>query len=313
MSQRPIVAIGLDSDPTFVHLAVEARIREVPLALVDLREVVAEGTWRFAVPEDGTSFVSCPSGHTDLGSATAVFARPIDLSSTQSGELHRRWRGLTEGLRAWLETTPAVVINRPGGHEHNGSKPFHEQWLAAQGFDVPPSVTSSRREVLERFAATGPAIMKTCSGIRANARRMEPEEFADFEPEQGPVHLQRLVAGADVRAHVVADEVIAMMIESDAVDYRNGSRSRWSVYEPSDPLRLKMINATGAMGLLLAGWDFKVDRDGRAWCLEANAMPGYSSYDRRLGGSISRAIFRLMQRPLDPSATVRGYVPVTVS
>jgi RimK-like ATP-grasp domain len=289
-----LVVIGLDSDPTLVHLAVEAKLAGIPLETIELREVVAEGTWRFAVPEDGSSFVGGPSGRVELGPATSVFARPIDLSSTQTGESHRRWRGLMEGLRAWLETTTALVINRPGGHEHNGSKPFHEQWLARQGFDVPPSITSSRREPLTDFAAAGPTIIKTCAGVRADARRVEADEFRQFEPEQGPVHLQRLVTGADVRAHVVGSEVLAVMIESDAIDYRTGSAARWSVYEPSDQLRAKMVRATRAMGLCLAGWDFKVDSGGRAWCLEANAMPGYSSYDRRLGGSISRAILNLM-------------------
>lgn len=304
-----MVAIGLDSDPTLVHLAVEAQILGTPLETIELREIAAGGTWRFTVPEDGSSFVSGPSGHVDLGSAAAVFVRPIDLSSTQSGERHRRWRGLMEGLRVWQETTPAMVINRPGGHEHNATKPFHEHWLARHGFDVPPAVTSSQRDVLERFAAQGPTIVKTLSGIRANARRVEPGDFSTFEPEQGPVHLQRLVSGADVRAHVVGDEVMAVMIESDAVDYRTGSETRWSVYEPSDQLRVNMVNATRAMGLLLAGWDFKVDADGRAWCLEANAMPGYSSYDRRLGGSISRAILRLMDSRVDPSATTVPSAP----
>ena len=99
--------MGLDSDPTLVHLAVEARLAGIPLETIELREVVAEGTWRFAVPEDGSSFVSGPSGRVELGPATSVFARSIDLSSTQTGESHRRWRGLIEGLRAWLETTTA--------------------------------------------------------------------------------------------------------------------------------------------------------------------------------------------------------------
>ena len=193
-----------------------------------------------------------------------------------------------------------MVINRPGGHEHNGSKPFHEQWLARQGFDVPPSITSSRREPLTDFAAAGPTIIKTCAGVRADARRVEADEFRQFEPEQGPVHLQRLVTGADVRAHVVGSEVMAVMIESDAIDYRTGSAARWSVYEPSDQLHAKMVRATRGDGP--AVWPGGTSRSiptGRAWCLEANAMPGYSSYDRRLGGSISKEILRLMGSPVD--------------
>ena len=96
-----------------------------------------------------------------------------------------------------------------------------------------------------------------------------------------------------------------MMIESDAVDYRTGlgdavERLRAVRSAP----RQDGQRQAKAMGLLLAGWDFKLDADGRAWCLEANAMPGYSSYDRRLGGSISKEVLRLMGSPIDTPATV---------
>ena len=303
MTERRLVAIGVDSDPTFIHLAVEAKLAGTRLDLVDLREIAARGLWRFTVPEDGSSFVRGPSGEVRLGLATAVFVRPIDLSTTQTGYLQGRWRGLMEGLRAWTEATPALVINRPGGHEHNATKPFHEQWLAHQGFDVPASVTSSDREVLTEFVESGPAIVKTLSGVRATARRVDLNDLRDYGPEQGPIHVQRLVVGHDVRAHVVEDEVIAAMIESDVVDYRAGGRNRWSVYEPSDSLRAMLIRATRAMGLSLTGWDFKLDASGTMWCLEANAMPGFSTYDRTARGSISTAILRLMQSSLGAPLT----------
>ena len=32
---------------------------------------------------------------------------------------------------------------------------------------------------------------------------MTPENFTDFDPESGPVHLQRRIEGRDVRLHVV--------------------------------------------------------------------------------------------------------------
>ena len=71
-------------------------------------------------------------------------------------------------------------------------------------------VTGGRRDVLEGFAAEGPTIVKTCSGIRGRRpARSNLGISGSVEPEQGPVHLQRLVSGADVRAHVVDDEVMA--------------------------------------------------------------------------------------------------------
>ena len=42
------------------------------------------------------------------------------------------------------------------------------------------------------------------------------------------------------------------------------------------------------------GWDFKVDAEGRYWCLECNPMPGYSFYDRLGQGAVSRALVELL-------------------
>jgi hypothetical protein len=42
------------------------------------------------------------------------------------------------------------------------------------------------------------------------------------------------------------------------------------------------------------GWDFKVDRTGRYWCLECNTTPGYSYYDRVCEGAISDALIEVL-------------------
>jgi hypothetical protein len=104
------------------------------------------------------------------------------------------------------------------------------------------------------------------------------------------VHLQRLVVGDDVRAHVIGNRVISVRISSDHVDYRRDRATRHRPWELADELSARLVNATGAQGLVFAGWDLKLDGDGRLWCLEANPMPGYKMYDRWLGGVISDAL-----------------------
>jgi hypothetical protein len=47
-------------------------------------------------------------------------------------------------------------------------------------------------------------------------------------------------------------------------------------------------------GLAFAGWDLKVRND-ECWILEANPMPGYSYYDEKLGGRITRALVDLLR------------------
>jgi hypothetical protein len=40
---------------------------------------------------------------------------------------------------------------------------------------------------------------------------------------------------------------------------------------------------------------FKVDADGRHWCLEANPMPGYGGYGVRLDGEITKAAIEVLE------------------
>lgn len=193
---EPILAIGLDSDKTFVHFLEQSAQLGVPVRPISLREIVAEGSWRISVPDDGASYVAWATDRLSLTPTTRIFSRLTDLSPMESdcGRIGR-WRGLLAGLRAWLDWTPAPVVNRPTAHQHNWAKGFHELWLRARDFEVPASLTSSDGAELAHFAAAGPTIAKSTAGVRAHARQVVSADFVGFDPERGPVHLQRLIRG----------------------------------------------------------------------------------------------------------------------
>jgi hypothetical protein len=294
-----IVAIGVDVDDTFagfVHHALEAGD---PLRCVNLR-LAARGAWRFDLPPARSARIEHAGEVLTLEPDDGYFCRLIDLSAAETDPTaQRRWRALLGALRAWLDAVPGRVANRPSRGAHNGSKPLHEARLRALGLRVPESVTSSDPEVLRDFARQGPAISKTVCGVRADAIVATEDAFASFDPASGPVHLQRLVPGDDVRIHVVGEQVVAQVAKAGAVDYRRaGAISGMEVFEPPAELRDLLVAATLQIGLAFAGWDFKIDADGGFWCLEANPMPGYGPYDARCDGAISR----VLRRYLDPRA-----------
>lgn len=291
-----IYAIGLAADRTLSHFAAEAS-RSAPVTLLDLGELVSGGDWRLGVPDDGESWLSAADQRHDLGEADAYFCRMASLAAFEEDPRRAlRWQSLLTALTAWLDRTPATVVNRPGPGGDNGSKPLHELNLARRGFPVPESLTSSDGERLRAFAAAGPTIVKALSGVRADSRLVAPEEFDGFVPEQGPVHLQRYVAGSDVRVHVCGTEVHAEQAVSAAVDYRAADQ-REVAYRPWEVpagLTERMVEHTRELGLSFSGWDLKLDGDGGHWCLEVNPMPGYDWYDRRLGGAITGSLVRLL-------------------
>ncbi|MBW4618393.1 MAG: hypothetical protein KME17_03275 [Cyanosarcina radialis HA8281-LM2] len=291
-----IYIIGLDSDRTFCHFVAETNLRGIEVVPINLRAVALEGDWRLALPDDGLSFISIGEQKYHLDPQGSYYCRIIDLSSVQSElAVAKRWQSLLAALTAWLEHIPGTVVNRPGSRADNFSKPLHEYALQSLGLQVPASLTSSDRDRLAAFARAGKTIVKPASGIRADSRLVEVEEFADFHPFQGPVHLQRYVAGADVRAHVIGDRVCAELIKCAEVDYRQShEEAEYVPWELPESLSQQIVVATAACGLTFAGWDFKVTPDDEYWCLEANPMPGYDGYDRRLGGTITDALLAVL-------------------
>ncbi|MFI9244683.1 RimK family alpha-L-glutamate ligase [Streptomyces sp. NPDC053086] len=289
-----IYALGLAMDGTLTHFTARAA---ADVTLVDLGELAADGAWRLSLPDDGDSWLLAGDQRHDLRPGDGYYCRLADLSALEEDPVRRvRWRGLMASLTAWLVTAPGVVVNRPGTAGDNGSKPLHEVTLAGLGFTVPESLTSSDPGRLRAFAAAGPAIVKALSGVRADSRPVSPEEFDAFVAYQGPVHLQRYVAGSDVRVHVCADAVHAEEAVSTAVDYRTAPPEDidFRPHELPAALATSLTARTRELGLAFAGWDFKRDAEGTYWCLEANPMPGYDWYDRRAGGAITASLAHLL-------------------
>ncbi|MCM3921015.1 hypothetical protein ND748_04900 [Frankia sp. AiPs1] len=307
----PIYAIGLGSDGTWRHFLDATGRHGAGVVAIDLADVVRTGDWRLAIPDDGASRLVTGQQAVDLDPAGGYFVRLADLSSLEAvPRLAARWRALVGALAAWLDHVPGPVANRPSAWADNGTKPLHEARLARAGFSVPESLTSSDGERLRTFAAAGPTIVKPLSGVRARTRRVDPAEFtvaAGFTTGRGPVHLQRYVAGVDVRVHICGGAVHAQQIvrrrpDGDgqgaaAVDYRELDAADLEFRDvdlPGALVRL-LVAATAESGLLLAGWDLRVDGD-RYWVLEANPMPGYDWYDRRAGGAVTASLVDLLTR-----------------
>jgi len=293
-----IAAIGVDVDETFAKFVQRAMEAGVPLRVVNLRAAV-EGTWRFDVPAESAATLDYSDEPIELRPEDSFYCRLIDLSSQVPDiNLTLRWHALIGGLRTWLDSVPGLVVNRGLGGGSNSSKPLHEAVLRELGFQVPESVTSSDVDVLKQFVRESPAISKAVCGVRADTMEVSEDDFADFDPEGGPVHLQRLVTGDDARIHVVGDSLVAQRVAASTVDYRrSGGLKEMEVFTPSDEMQNLLFQGTRKLGLAFAGWDFKIDSDERYWCLEANPMPGYSPYDSRCDGAITRQLIAHLGRP----------------
>jgi hypothetical protein len=265
-----IVAIGLDVDEPFTRFVECAVGAEVPLQLVNLRAAV-DGAWRFEVPVRGPALLVQDGQAIELQPDDAYFCRLIDLSS-QIADLQksRRWQSLLGG---------GARVSRAREHHRvrcRRAAPVYARWSDG---------------VEGRFC-----------GTRAQTIEITEADLEGFAPESGPIHLQRMVTGGDARVHVVGDDIVAQRLSSDTVDYRRGGvMDDLEVFELPERIRDLVITGTRQIGLAFAGWDFKIDGDEQYWCLEVNPMPGYSPYDLRCDGAITRALLRHLGAKLPAS------------
>jgi hypothetical protein len=282
---------GTKADPVIVHFAAHCLAGDIPFAVLDLMETSASGDWRLSVPPDPADFVS-GAERVRLADLTGLYIRPIYLGRTPRHAA--RWHGLMEGFGAWLDEAGLTVVNRLGAHQLNGYKPAHYAWLSAHGLLVPPSLLSADPRRIREFIGGGRAVVKPVCGTRATTREIGQDDLGRLARSAGPVLVQRMIEGDDVRVHVVGDAVIACRFSSTTIDYRSDREATREVTGIPAALASLLVARTAEQGLAFAGWDFKLDRDGTYWCLECNPMPGYSFYDRVCAGAISDALVKLL-------------------
>ena len=207
----------------------------------------------------------------------------IMLAADDQEVSHALIRERRSALHTLLIRSHGPVINLPYTGLANGAKPLQMQQLSKFGFSVPDWLVSNNWKAISTLQDqfTDGAIYKSVSGLRSQVRRLTRSEQSLFETSTPPVLVQEYIAGYDVRAHTIGNEVVATRISgSDQVDYR------WSdqriAYNPIDPPReicSLMCAFAREQNMILAGFDFRVDENNQWHCLEMNPAPTFATYE----------------------------------
>lgn len=301
-----ILLWGLPGDGPLRAVHAVLRSRHEPVCLLDQHAIAAVALDLF-VGSTVHGTLQLSDDVVALEAITAVYARPYDVRQLpalqDAGPLAPLWRhglALDDCLQAWVEVTPALVINRPSAMASNGSKPYQAAILRAAGLDVPDTlVTTDPNAALAFRELYGSVVYKSISGVRSIVSRLGPEHqgrLADIS--NCPTQFQQYVAGTDYRVHVVGDTIFAAEIVSEADDYRYAGRSGHSIdiractLEPDLAKRCRRLAAE--LDLPFAGIDLRRTPEGRWYCFEVNPSPGFTFYQKATGQKIAEAVASLL-------------------
>jgi glutathione synthase/RimK-type ligase-like ATP-grasp enzyme len=216
-----------------------------------------------------------------------------DLASTES---------LPAGESSWmlhqfLETTPALVCNRPSAEATNYSKTWQQQAIGAHGFRVPRTLVTNVPAEARRFyqECRQRVIYKSLSARRSIVRRLTAADLKRLDRVRAcPTQFQEWVPGVDVRVHVIGRRLFPTEIITDATDYRYSAqdglpRAMRSAELPAE-VGARCLALAASFGLVTAGVDLRRHLDGGYYCLEVNPRPGFMFYQQYTGQRIGDAL-----------------------
>jgi glycosyltransferase involved in cell wall biosynthesis/SAM-dependent methyltransferase len=255
-----------------------------------------------------------PERRIDLAEVKSVYLRPHDTRLLRpialGGPGSAVWThavALDELFWAWIDVTPALVINPPRAMASNNSKPYQLDLIRRGGFLVPETLLTTDPEAVRAFwEQHGQVIYKSVSGVRSKVARLRPEHVGRLEMVATcPTQFQRRIDGTDHRVHVVGDAVFACEVISDADDYRyaEGQPVEIRACCLPDEVESRCRQLAANLGLPVAGIDLRRDRAANWYCFEVNPSPAFSYYEEATGLPIARAIASLLMSSSDRART----------
>jgi hypothetical protein len=294
-----ILLVGDPEDLSAAYVAWLAEQRGIEV--VGLPESRLGLDWWISAP--GEEEVSIEAAGRVLHGVTGAFVRlnPEPAVADELGVLtdavHLYVQERRAGLSHLLEMLDVPVINRPSAGRSNGSKPLQMARLAAFGFDVPRWAATNEPAVAEELQGSSEhgCVVKACSGLRSHVRTLSATTLDEMRAGTVPLVVQHLVPGHEVRVHVVGASVFATSVASDAIDYRfDSDEVDYQAAIVAPELGDLCRRFATAEGLTMAGFDFRVDEEGRHWCLEMNPVPTYLPYEASSGQRIGDAVVDLL-------------------
>jgi hypothetical protein len=203
-------------------------------------------------------------------------------------------RGLFE---SFLIRLPARWVNPWHAYQLHQTKPAQLAIVAAVGIPVPATLLSNDPEAVRTFVGQRPcSIFKPVQG-GAHARRVTSAHLTDANLRSlaiAPVTLQEEVPGANVRAFVAGERVLACELKTQELDYRDDPQAGIVPHRLPAEVEAHCLAAARALELLWTGIDLRRTPEGRYVFLEANPSPMFLGFQQRSGLPLTEALAGLL-------------------
>lgn len=254
-----------------------------------------------------------------LSDGTIQFPPDIREPLADVKSVYRRWsRGITspqesdpvlqEAIYWNLESTVGTFfrcfdclwVNSQDATEMHKYKGYQLKLLKAAGLRIPKTLmTNIPEDVIDFYSEMkGEVIYKPIRGW-AHTEKMK---LQDLTPERlaslpySPIQMQEFVPGTDIRVYVVQDELFAMEILADTLDFREDTDAKRVPIELPDHVAKDCLTLARTLNMAFTGIDLRRTPDGEYVFFEGNATPLFIFDEDTSGYPISDRLADLLIR-----------------
>ncbi|MCX5381140.1 ATP-grasp ribosomal peptide maturase [Streptomyces sp. NBC_00091] len=308
----PVLVVTNLDDPTADLVIDELHGRGVPVVRFDSGDFPT--TLSFAAritPQGIQGSLTTPTRSADLTKIRSMYyRRPSGFAFPHLDEQTARF-AITQaryGLGGVVASLPTCLyVNHPHRIGDAEFKPSGLVAAVASGFRVPSTLITSdpieAREFISRYQSVIYKPLSTplyrLDGVSATVKveKVTADEIDDSI--SGTAHLFQHVVDkvADVRLTVMGEEIFAVRIDSDLLDWRTDySKLRYSVVELPDGIEESIRAYLSHFGLVFGAFDFAVDTVGQWWFLECNPSGQWAWLEPETGLPMTSAMADLLER-----------------
>jgi len=222
---------------------------------------------------------------------SGVYNRIVTIDDKIPSELTQIYFQQLEIINILLEIKLSNVINKPSAASSNNSKPYQLNAAKKMGFSIPESLMLANTQCPP---LTQHVIYKSVGGTRSIVSLIKEE--LHHQEIANPVLFQQYIVGDNIRVHVIDDEVFALKITSEEVDYRyTESPNKYKVIRLPQALQEHCLMLTKYLNLRFTGIDIIESKDKEYYFLEANTSPAFTHFEEYMPEkNISKALMNAL-------------------
>jgi len=299
------IVIGQLHDEHALKILNKLKARNVDAYLLQSHDFPNKVKFSFS-PNDGDGSLTLSCGTLiNLSDIKAVFWRSFSgVSDEETRATFMTEQGIAAKdsmacLRTWFYLKNGTKwVNGWEAFQHHQEKPYQLQKIKNLGVKIPQTYVGNNIEDIKlAYKNLEQSIFKPVFG-GAHTEILTESHLEAGRVEaalaKSPITVQEFIAGTNIRTYVIGERVISIELKSELADFRVDDDAKLVVTDTPELIKNQAIEITKELYLNWTAIDWRRDKSGEYYFLEANPSPMFIGFEKQSGISMSDYIVDYM-------------------